>query len=94
MNGFTRIWRSWRGVAYQPRDAWRTERDTPVQYNTSDARDLFSHLVRRVRHGEEIVIAHAGTPVAKIVPYRGGEATRPGVVRAHLVVHDAPPDDD
>jgi prevent-host-death family protein len=89
-----RVWRTWRGVARQPHYATSTKRDTPVQYNTSDARDLFSHLLRRVRRGEEIVVAHAGTPIAKIIPFNGSEPTRPGVIRAHLVLHDAPPDEE
>jgi prevent-host-death family protein len=58
-----------------------------AEYNTRDARDLFSHLLRRVRQGEEIVVAHAGRPVAKLVPY-GGEPRRPGLVRTQLVVED------
>jgi prevent-host-death family protein len=59
-----------------------------VEYNTREARDLFSHLVRRVRQGEEIVIAHAGRPVAKLIPYSGDGPRRRGVVRAQIVVHD------
>ena len=34
------------------------------------------------------MIAHAGHPVAKLVPYRRPELTRPGVVRMTLVVND------
>lgn len=58
-----------------------------AEYNTGDARDLFSHLLRRVRRGEEIVVAHAGRPVAKLVPY-SGEPTRPGLLRTQLIVED------
>lgn len=58
-----------------------------AEYNTGDARDLFSHLLRRVRRGEEIVVAHAGRPVAKLVPY-SGEPTRPGLIRTQLLVED------
>ncbi|MGH3009266.1 MAG: type II toxin-antitoxin system Phd/YefM family antitoxin [Gaiellaceae bacterium] len=58
-----------------------------AEYNTRDARDLFSHLLRRVRQGEEIIVAHAGHPVAKLVPY-SGEKRRPGLVRTQLVVED------
>ena len=47
-----------------------------AEYNTRDARDLFSHLLRRVRQGEEIVIAHAGHPVAKLVPYEGSRGAQ------------------
>jgi prevent-host-death family protein len=60
----------------------------PVEYNTRDARDLFSHLLRRVRQGEQIVIAHAGHPIAKLVPYSTDEPRRPGVIRAQIVVQD------
>ena len=36
--------------------------------NIHEAKTHFSKLVERVRAGEEIVIAKAGTPVAKLVP--------------------------
>ena len=69
-------------------DATPGHPDQLVEYNTRDARDLFSHLLRRVRQGEEIVIAHAGYPVAKLVPYSTDEPRRPGVIRAQIVVQD------
>jgi len=59
-----------------------------AEYNTRDARDLFSHLLRRVRQGEQIVIAHGGHPIAKLVPYSGSEPRRPGVIRTQIVMHD------
>ena len=34
------------------------------------------------------MIAHAGHPIAKLVPYRRAESTRPGVVRMTLVLND------
>lgn len=58
-----------------------------AEYNTRDARDLFSQLLRRVRSGEQIVIAHAGRPVAKLVPYEG-EPRYAGVERTRVVVED------
>ncbi len=58
-----------------------------AEFNTRDARDLFCHLLRRVRAGEEIVLCHAGRPVAKLVPY-AGEPRRPGLVRRQLLVED------
>lgn len=67
------------------------ELDCLAQYNTYDARSLFSHLLRRAESGEEIVIARAGDPVAKLVPYAGEEPRRKGMVRVQLVVNDAPP---
>jgi antitoxin (DNA-binding transcriptional repressor) of toxin-antitoxin stability system len=41
-----------------------------------------------VRQGEHIVIAHAGRPVAKLVPYSTDEPRRPGVIRAQIVVEE------
>src|SRR5579862_1804851 len=52
-------------------------------YNTYEARMFFSYIVERVSHGEEIVIARSGVPMAKLVPYRG-ERIRPGVLRFHV----------
>ncbi|HWP36138.1 MAG TPA: type II toxin-antitoxin system Phd/YefM family antitoxin [Gemmatimonadales bacterium] len=38
--------------------------------NVHDAKTHFSRLLRRVAAGEEIVIARAGRPVARLVPVR------------------------
>jgi prevent-host-death family protein len=54
-------------------------------YNTYDARSVLSQLIARTAGGEEIVIARAGVPVVKIVPY-AGEPLRPGLVRTHVIV--------
>jgi prevent-host-death family protein len=54
-------------------------------YNTYDARSALSQLIARTAAGEEIVIARAGVPVVKIVPY-AGEPLRPGLVRTHVIV--------
>ena len=69
---------SWLRQGRQARLAQPTAPTTLAQYNTHDARNVFSHLLRRVRRGETIVIAHAGRPVAKLVPYQDPEMTRPG----------------
>jgi prevent-host-death family protein len=77
------VFRRWRR---QPTPgAHATPRQPLAEYNTRDARDRFSDLLRRARRGEEIVIAHAGWPVAKLVPY-SGEPRRPGIVRTRIVV--------
>ena len=39
-----------------------------AQVNVYEAKTHLSRLLRRVRAGEEIVIAEAGTPVARLVP--------------------------
>ena len=38
--------------------------------NVHDAKTRFSELLKRVESGEEILIARAGHPVAKLVPLR------------------------
>jgi prevent-host-death family protein len=40
-----------------------------VKVNTHEAKTHLSRLLERVANGEEIVIAKAGKPVAKLVPY-------------------------
>ncbi|MBC7106556.1 MAG: type II toxin-antitoxin system Phd/YefM family antitoxin [Firmicutes bacterium] len=40
----------------------------PVQVNIHEAKTHFSKLLARVKEGEEVVIAKAGTPVARLVP--------------------------
>ncbi len=47
-----------------------------ASFNIYQAKTLFSELLRRVRAGEEIVIADAGEPVAKLVPFRATGAKR------------------
>lgn len=60
-----------------------------AQFNIYDARRVFCNLAERARRGEEIVIARAGKPIAKIVPY-AGEATRPGMVTVRVILRDEP----
>ena len=45
--------------------------------NIHEAKTQLSRLLERVERGEEIIIARAGRPVAKLVPYRA--ATKPRV---------------
>lgn len=84
----------WRGQATpdgdaRPRQAGDARPRQLLAYNTADARDLFSHLLRRVREGEEIVVAHGGRPVAKLVPY-DGEDVVPGMFRARFYAGERP----
>ena len=46
------------------------------QVNIHEAKTGLSKLVERVEAGEEIVIARAGTPVAKLVALKPGHARR------------------
>jgi len=38
-------------------------------FNIHEAKTHFSKLLERVQNGEEVVIAKAGKPVARILPY-------------------------
>ena len=39
-----------------------------MSFNIYEAKTQLSKLIRRVRAGEEVIIADAGTPVARLVP--------------------------
>jgi prevent-host-death family protein len=50
-----------------------------AEVNVHDAKTHLSRLLLRVESGEEIVIARAGKPVARLVPVRHARrARRPG----------------
>jgi prevent-host-death family protein len=53
-----------------------TKARPPRQVNIHEAKTGLSKLVERVEAGEEIVIARAGTPVAKLVGLKPGRARR------------------
>ena len=53
--------------------------------NVHDAKTHLSKLLERVEAGEEITLARAGRPVAKLVPYRRSTAPRPlGIWRGKI----------
>ena len=65
--------------------------------NMHDAKTHLSRLVERVEAGEEVVIARAGRPVARLVPYRARtEPRQPGLWRGkvRLAADFDVPDDD
>ena len=45
--------------------------------NVHEAKTHLSRLLERVEHGEEIVIARAGKPVARLVPIEPAPGKRP-----------------
>ena len=58
--------------------------------NIHQAKTHLSKLLERVAGGEEIVIAKAGEPVAKLVPYAGLVAPRvPGALTGQVTEPDA-----
>jgi len=59
--------------------------------NVHEAKTHLSRLLERVERGEEIVIARAGHPVARLVPI-AGVSRRPGRLKGRIEV--APSFDD
>ena len=57
------------------------------QINIHEAKTQFSRLIAAVEHGEEIVIARYGEPVARLVPIRPNAPPRkPGSARGKFKV--------
>ncbi len=65
--------------------------------NISAAKAELSALIEEVQRGNEVILAKAGKPVAKIVPYRGPAGPRkPGALAGKIRIapdFDALPDD-
>lgn len=60
-----------------------------MEVNIHEAKTHLSRLLQRVAMGEEVVIAKAGTPVAKIVPLGKKPKKRSlGTARGEFVVPD------
>ena len=57
-------------------------------YNIHEAKTHFSKLLNRVLSGEEIVIAKAGNPIARILPFEQGsvEPRIPGMDAGKVVI--------
>lgn len=61
---------------------------TVAVVNVHDAKTNLSRLLERVSLGEEIVIARAGKPVARLVPERPARAPRqPGGAEGLVKIH-------
>lgn len=61
--------------------------------NVHEAKTCFSKLLRRVHLGEEIIIAKAGKPVARLVPFSPTADRKPGTAKGLITVRsdfDAP----
>lgn len=43
----------------------------PIEVNVHEAKTTLSKLLLRVESGQDVVIARAGKPVAKLVPFPG-----------------------
>ena len=57
--------------------------------NISEAKAQLSSLIKKVISGQEIIIAKAGQPVAKLVRFeRRDEDRRPGALRGKISIAD------
>ncbi len=55
--------------------------------NMHEAKSTLSSLVERVLAGEEVVIARAGRPVARLVPFAPDrQPRRPGALAGRIVI--------
>jgi prevent-host-death family protein len=59
-----------------------------MEVNVHEAKTHLSKLLERVALGEEVVIAKAGTPVAKLVPVRQSKKRVFGSARGEFTVPD------
>jgi prevent-host-death family protein len=60
-----------------------------MQVNIHEAKTHLSRLVERAAGGEEVVIAKAGKPVARLVAFaERKEPRKPGIWRGKVVIHD------
>jgi len=57
--------------------------------NISEAKAQLSALIEKVKAGQEVIIAKAGTPVVKLVLYERSEKPRsPGALRGKIEIAD------
>lgn len=59
-----------------------------VLVNTYEAKSKLSQLLKRVQRGEDIVIAQAGVPIARLVPVRSEVKRRMGLDEGAFAVPD------
>jgi prevent-host-death family protein len=67
-----------------------------IQANIHEAKTHFSKLLERVHNGEEVIIAKAGKPYARLVPVVEGGRRQAGTFRGQItgdVLGGVGPDD-
>jgi prevent-host-death family protein len=58
-------------------------------FNIHETKTHFSRLIERVMNGEEIIIARAGKPIARILPIRDNPAVRtPGLDKGKIIISE------
>ena len=55
-----------------------------IQANVHEAKTHFSELLERAHKGEEVIIAKAGKPYARLVAVAVAEDRRPGTFRGQI----------
>ncbi len=61
----------------------------PLKVNIHEAKTHFSKLLARVNAGEEVIIAKAGKPVARLVPVVEEKSRRtPGSAKGKIILSD------
>ena len=57
-------------------------------YNIHEAKTHFSKLLERVMSGEEVVIAKAGKPIARILPFAKDDVSPriPGIDKGKVII--------
>jgi prevent-host-death family protein len=59
----------------------------PLKINIHDAKTQFSRLLTRVSEGEEVIIAKAGKPIARLTPIEERPKKRiPGSAKGKVVI--------
>lgn len=60
-----------------------------ITVNIHEAKTHLSRLLTRVDSGEEVIIAKAGKPVARIIPLKQKNKKRiPGTAKGHIIIKD------
>jgi len=60
-----------------------------ITVNIHDAKTNFSKLIDAVGQGEEVIIAKAGTPAARLMPIQGQKVERkPGALKGKIRIAD------
>jgi len=57
-------------------------------YNVHAAKTQLSRLIEKARAGEDVVIARAGTPVARLVALDPKALRQPGLLRGQIEIAD------
>ena len=61
-----------------------------IKVNIHEAKTHFSQLLNRVGSGEDVVIAKAGKPIARIVPIKNEVKKRKtGSAKGHVIIEDS-----